>query len=108
MMKSTLLRALPALTALILVSAVTIAEAHDISVPDTGINGAGARNLARHYLNSLGYSRLGTSAKTALVKKAELRMGTWVVQVRTGGRQPTKSGVVLVDAKSGLIKTSLD
>lgn len=108
MIKSTLLRALPALSALILVGAATIAEAHDISVPETGISGVEARNLARHYLNSIGYSRLGTSTRTALVKKVEKRVGTWVVHVRTGGRQPTRSGVVLVDAESGLIKTNLD
>lgn len=108
MMKRIFIRALPALSALILVGATAIAEAHDISVPETGINGAGAKTMARHYLNSLGYSRLGTSARTALVKKAELRLGTWVVHVRTGGRQPTEKGVVLVDAENGFIKTSLD
>lgn len=108
MTKSTLLKALPALLALILVSAASIAEAHDITVPETGISGPEARNLARHYLSSIGYSRFGTSIKTALVKKAEMRVGTWVVHVRTGGRQPTRDGVVLVDAESGLIKTNLD
>jgi hypothetical protein len=107
MLKNTLLRASPALLGLLIVSAITIANAHDI-VSAEFVTESQAKNLARSYLDSIGYSRAGTSVKTALVGGAELRQETWVVHVRVGGRLPSEDGVVLVDAKGGTIKAAVD
>lgn len=88
-------------------AATATADAHE-SASDKAISQQEARGLARDYLVSIGYSRPGTSILTASVGRAKLQRGTWVVNVRTGGRLPTAKGVVLIDVMDGAIKQSLN
>ena len=68
------------------------------------LNASQARGVARQYLNTLGFSRLGTSQSTALVGEAELIDNTWVINVRYDGRMTNKSAIVYVDDATGQIK----
>ena len=62
-----------------------------------------ARSIARHYLNSIGYTRPGTSIKTARVGTARLEDGVWIVAVKIGRQSPNQHGVVLIDAVAGSV-----
>lgn len=107
-MKRTVIRAMPVLLGLVVAAASTMVDAHGITDAFTGIDQSAAKQLARGYLNSIGYTRSGTSQQTASVGKAELRGGTWIVRVRVGDNRPSEDRIVLVDADEGTIKAKLD
>jgi len=94
---------------LALISIATGAQAHQAEAGTYKVDAPQAKKLARHYLDDLGFSRAGTSVyRSASVGKAILQNDTWIVQVMTGHRLPSKKAVVLVNAQTGDIKQSLE
>ena len=97
------------LIGLVMICSASPSWAHQVEEANTQIDGTEARNITRQYLNSLGYSRPGTSVFSASVGKAILQEDTWIVRVLTGNGQrlPNKKGVVLINAFDGQVKQNL-